>query len=129
MGLSIDDFCERLYVHLNPSFTQLVRSNSVLFLQGPIGPMFTKLFFWLEKKGTQVHRVAFNGGDEWDCRSVPQKLLTYFDLPMSSWPPFFRDLCIGKSIDTVILFGQSRPCHQSIIKIAKKMGSTLPIFL
>lgn len=113
---------ESSYKNTNPAFFEISKSRSVLLLQGPVGPMFVKLANWLEKKGTRVHRVIFNGGDAWDSRSIPKKKLTYFDMPMKSWPNTFQRLCFSQSVDTVVLFGQARPCHESIIGLAKKLG-------
>ena len=109
-------------VNENPAFARIVNARSVLLLQGPVGPMFVRLANWLEKKGIKVHRVVFNGGDVWDSRSLAKNQLTYFDKPSNSWPSTFQDLCFSHSVDVVILFGQHRPCHERIVKDAKKMG-------
>ena len=112
----------RQVVNTNPAFTRIANAQSVLFLQGPIGHLFGKLATWLLNRGTKVHRVVFNGGDAWYARSLPKEKVFFFDMPMGSWPNTFSRLCLLHSVDVVVLFGQSRPCHASIIAMAGKMG-------
>ena len=112
----------RLVVHGNPALTKLANAKSVLFLQSSVGHLFGKLANWLLNRGTKVHRVVFNGGDAWYARSLPKEKVFFFDMPMDSWPSTFCRLCLLHSVDVVVLFGQSRPCHAPIIAIAKKMG-------
>jgi len=117
-----------IQVSKNPALLRLSKSKSVLFLQGPVGPMFTKLGNWLQKNGTKVHKVVFNGGDVWDARSLYKNHLTLFTLRMMSWPKTFRSLCFSHAVDIVVLFGQSRPCHVPIFDIAKEIGVEVLVF-
>lgn len=113
---------ERVVVQENPAFARLARASSVLLLQGPVGHLFGKLANWLHLRGIKVHRVVFNGGDAWYSRSLPETQISVFNMPMDSWPSTFSRLCLLHSIDVVVLFGQSRPCHAPIIAKARKMG-------
>jgi capsule polysaccharide modification protein KpsS len=57
-------------VSANPALTALLQSRSVLLLQGPVEPFFDRLTHWLKGNGVPtVNRVAFSGGDEWDCNA------------------------------------------------------------
>lgn len=113
---------KRLIVQKNPALIRLSEAKSVLFLQGPVGPLFGKLANWLLNRGAKVHRVVFNGGDAWYAQSLPKSKVFFFDMPMDSWPNTFSRLCSVHSVDAVVLFGQSRPCHAPIISIASQMG-------
>ena len=113
---------QRVVVKQNPAFIKLAEANSVLFLQGPVGQLFGKLANWLLNRGTKVHRVVFNGGDAWYARSLPKEKVFFFDMPMDSWPSTFCRFCSLHSVDVVVLFGQSRPCHAPIIAMAREMG-------
>jgi capsular polysaccharide export protein len=113
---------ERAVVPENPAFTRLTNARSVLFLQGPCGPLYGKLAHWLCQKGTKVLRVAFNGGDAWDARGLPRDQVFCFDSPMGGWPAAFQRLCLQHAVDVVVLFGQSRPCHAPIFAVAKSLG-------
>jgi len=109
-------------VNQNPAFARIANARSLLFLQGPVGHLFGKLANWLLNRGAKVHRVVFNGGDAWYARSLPKEKVFSFDMPMDSWPSTFCRLCSLHSVDVMVLFGQSRPCHAPIIAIARKMG-------
>mgnify|MGYP006875188361 CR=1 FL=1 len=45
------------------SLDQLVSSQRVLLLQGPMGDFFAQLAAWLRTRQIEVHKVNFNGGD------------------------------------------------------------------
>lgn len=114
--------CRPTPKNLNPAFTHLAQSQTVLLLQGPVGPLLAKLTLKLAKKGKLVRRVVFNGGDLQNAQTHPANLLHPFNWPMEALPKWFKSLCLRHSIDTVVLFGQSRPCHAAVIPVAKAMG-------
>ena len=57
-------------VTINPALARLAASRTVLLLQGPVGPFFDRLASWLGSRGARVHRVAFQGGDEFDAKAL-----------------------------------------------------------
>ena len=61
----------RSLISSNPAPGSLARSRSVLMLQGQVGPFFDRLTHWLRAQGVgQINRVAFSGGDRWDCKAA-----------------------------------------------------------
>jgi capsular polysaccharide export protein len=106
-------------VAINPALALLARSRCVMLLQGPVGPFFDRLAGWLHRRGTQVHRVVFQGGDAFDCRAVDP---IRFDGRVHDWPEF-----LGRELDRVqpeciVLFGQSRRYHQAAMELARQRG-------
>ncbi len=101
---------------------QLREAQVVLLMQGPVGPLLAKLALKLSRKGKLVHRVVFNGGDRQGARGHPKHLLHRFNWPMDTLPKWFKSLCLRHRVDTVVLFGLSRPCHAAVIPVAKAMG-------
>lgn len=72
-----------------------------------------------------VHRVAFNGGDLQDAKNHHKNFLHTFNSRMDALPAWFKSLCLRHDVDTVVLFGQSRPCHAAVIPLARAMGITV----
>jgi len=109
----------------NPAWDRLLQSQAVLVLQGPVGPLLAKLTLKLAKNGKVVRRVVFNAGDQQNASTHPSSLLHPFKGPMENLPNWFRNLCVKHGIETVVLFGQSRPCHAAVIPVAKALGITV----
>jgi capsular polysaccharide export protein len=104
---------------LNPALMCLMGSRRVLLLQGPVGPFFDRLTKWLRGRGAEVRRVAFQAGDDFDCKAVNP---IRFKGTLTDWPAFFANLATQLEIDCVVLFGQSRRYHQDALAIAKARG-------
>lgn len=109
-------------VPCNPALIQLASSKRVLLLQGPSGPFFDRLTRWLQTLGTDVHRVAFQGGDRHDSQQL--KPIEYQG-SLQEWPAFFGTLIRRLRIECVVLFGQSRKYHEKARQISKAEG--LPV--
>ena len=75
-------------VPCNPALSQLAKSRKVLLLQGPVGSFYDRLTRWLHAGGAEVHRVAFQGGDEHDCQLL--KPIAYRGTP-GGWPAFLTN--------------------------------------
>lgn len=93
-----------------------------LFLQGPHGPFVRDLARALAKRGAGVHRVAFNRADEAEWgRAGP--LYRFNDNPerFTSW---LRQRIQAHGFTDIILYGDTRPVHQSAIKLARELGLT-----
>lgn len=96
----------------------------VLLLQGPMGPFFRRLARDLEWAGAKVHKVNFNGGD-WLFYPFGA---TSFRGHIDEWPSFFKRLIKERQIDAVLLFGDCRPVHRKVKKIAKSRGIEVGVF-
>lgn len=109
---------DRLACGGNPALAQLVDVESLLMLQGPIGPLFHRIATWKRSLGCLVTRVVFNGGDKHFC---PDPDAVEFCHTLREWPQYLRRLIMRHKIDGVLLFGQSRPLHQEAIRICRQM--------
>jgi capsular polysaccharide export protein len=104
----------------NPALTALLQSRSVLMLQGPVGPFFDRLAQWLKDKGVPlVNRVAFSGGDVWDCKAL---LPMRFSGALVEWPIYLQNLISTFKVDCIVLFGQARPHHAKAMVYASLLG-------
>jgi capsular polysaccharide export protein len=107
-------------VDSNPALTALLQSRSVLMLQGPVGPFFDRLALWLKGKGVPlVNRVAFSGGDVWDCKAL---LPMRFSGALVEWPIYLQNLISTFKVDCIVLFGQARPHHAKAKVFASLLG-------
>ena len=93
--------------------------RSFLFLQGMATQFFGKLGSALEKRGHQVHRINFNGGD-W--LFWPKKNAVNFTLPRTAWPEFLEARLGEWAVTDIILFGDCRPLHRDAVRIASLRG-------
>lgn len=100
------------------------RGRRVLMLQGPIGPFFCRLSRDFENIGAFVFKVNFNGGD-W--LFYLRHSISYRGT-LEEWPAFFENIVIEHRIDDVLLFGDCRPVHLAIRKIAMKRNIRIGVF-
>ncbi len=100
------------------------RGRRVLMLQGPVGPFFCRLSRDFESIGALVFKVNFNGGD-W--LFYPRHSISYRGT-LEEWPAFFENLVIEHRIDDVLLFGDCRPVHLAVRKIAMKRNLRIGVF-
>lgn len=101
-------------VHVN----NLLLSDRVLLLQGPMGSFFSTFANWLKSNGVQCFKVNFNGGDQFDARHFEYSFDytgTYADF--AQW---IEHLILTHEIDAVVCFGDCRKYHQTAKKIAAK---------
>lgn len=110
---------DRLACEGSPALAQLAGIESLLMLQGPIGPLFHRIATWKRSLGCRVIRIVFNGGDKHFC---PDPEAVEFCHTLREWPHYLRRLIMRHQIDGVLLFGQSRPLHQEAIRICRLMG-------
>ncbi len=103
----------------NPALAQLASVSSLLMLQGPLGPLFERIADWKRRRGQQVRRVVFNGGDGLYC---PDADAIDFLGDLAEWPSFLRRCLLRHRVDGLLLFGQTRPYHQEAIRICHLMG-------
>ena len=93
-------------------------SRSFVFLQGPPGPLFSRLGAALANEGHAVHRINLSGGDrhDWPDGSID------FRGRFRDWPVFFDMFLRENEITDLILFGDCRPYHVSAHGMAKLRG-------
>jgi capsular polysaccharide export protein len=113
------DLISKQKVSENPALAVLKASQTVLLLQGPVGPFFDRLTQWLIAKNKQVHRIVFSGGDLHDCQVI--KPIKFAGL-LNEWGAFFATQCVQLKVDVVVLFGQSRAYHQQALQVANQLG-------
>ncbi len=113
------DLISKQKVSENPALAVLKASQTVLLLQGPVGPFFDRLTQWLTAKNKQVHRIVFSGGDLHDCQAIKP---IEFAGQLNEWRTFFAAQCVQLKVDVVVLFGQSRAYHQQAITAANQLG-------
>lgn len=104
---------------------QLLSSQRVLLLQGPMGAFFAQLAGWLRARQIEVHKVNFNGGDR----------LFYRDPQVSDFrgklPDFARWLTAHLqtlNIDTVVCFGDCRLYHLRARTVCQQLGIRFLVF-
>ena len=90
-----------------------------LFLQGPIGPFFSRLAKRLLKSGNEVHHIALSGGDRifWNAGHT----LDYTG-GAEGWPAFLEKALGDLRITDIVLFGDCRPLHRVAISIGEARG-------
>ncbi|MFT6909075.1 MAG: capsular polysaccharide export protein [Oleiphilaceae bacterium] len=98
--------------------------TEVLFLQGPLGPFFAEFAKYLIGHGHYVHKVNFNGGDDY-----------YYDLPATNyrgepkdWRVFLRGYIEEHNIGAIALYGDCRFYHQEAVKLAKDLNIKIMVF-
>jgi len=103
-----------------PSFAD----KRVLFLQGPVGPFFSRLAQDLEFKGAEVFKFNFNAGD-WLFFS---RNATSFKGDLTAWPEVLKAFIQQNKIDVILLFGDCRPVHACVRGLAQELGCALGVF-
>jgi capsular polysaccharide export protein len=98
--------------------------RSVLLLQGPMGPFFSRLAQDLLRAGARVHKVNFNAGDAWFYRHPAED----FDGPLDAWPQALEALIERHRVDVVLLFGDCRPLHRLARDVVLQRGLELGVF-
>lgn len=91
-----------------------------------MGPFFSHLARVLRDHGQAVWRVSFNGGDDWYCAA--NDVVIRFQDSMAQWPDFLAQTIDTLRIDTLVLFGQSRPLHQIALERARALGLAVFVF-
>ena len=104
----------------------LMPQRKFLFLQGPHGPFFRQLGAKIVATGASVSRVGFNRGDAvfW----VRNSGFEPFDGTPEEWPAFFESYLTREGITDIVLYGDSRPMHETARAIAKARGITAHCF-
>lgn len=97
-------------------------SRRILLLQGPIGDFFFEFGKWLKNNQKEVYKINFNGGDAFYYPNSTSNTFNYQD-NFIYLKQYLIDFCLKYQIDSIICFGDNRPCH----KIAKHISKELNI--
>lgn len=82
--------------------------QSVLLLQGPLGPFFQNFSHFLSDQAIQVHKIHFNGGDGcWPCKGRN----TSYTGTLPEWRHFLAAYIKEHAIDTVFCYSDCREYH------------------
>ncbi len=92
--------------------------RSVVFLQGPPGPLFRRLGQAVAARGIAVYRINLSGGDRYDWSDGGIDFRGRF----SEWPVFFDNFLRKHAITDMVLFGDCRPYHVSAHGMAALRG-------
>lgn len=100
---------------------QLLLSNRVLLLQGPMGNFFKIFSDWLNTKNIQTFKINFNGGDGFFFRSN-QHVFDYTE-SFDHFDGWLVSFIQHHAIDAIVCFGDCRLQH----RIAKRVCIQLNI--
>ncbi len=107
-----------IYPHrLHPPESSHIRTQPVLLLQGPVGPFFSSLRESFLRKGHDVLKVNFNGGD-W--LFTHGKGTINFVGPVESWEHWLDSFIQRTKPSVIVLFGDSRPYHAVAVGAAAR---------
>lgn len=102
------------------SASGIQHSDSVLFIQGPVGPFFARIAEDFEERGFAVYKINLNGGDKLFYRHA--LAIDYTDT-QENWSDFLRAYIEKHDISRIYVFGDCRFYHDE----ARKMAGLLSI--
>ena len=104
----------------------MTANRNFLFLQGPHGPFFRQLGAKIAATGAGVERIGFNRGDAvfWSKAAT----FTDFSTTAQDWPEFLSAYLTSTNTTDIVLYGDSRPMHETARDIATQRGITVHCF-
>ena len=93
--------------------------NSLLILQGPLGPFFGTLADEMRTRGWITHKINFNRGDRYYGRA---DLCTDYHGTADDWAAFLYAYMEEHQITAVIVYGDCRHYHSVAKQVCKKQG-------
>ena len=104
----------------------LTDARHFLFLQGPHGPFFYELSRLLQAAGHKVCRIGINRGDRhyWPDRATYEAYLGEMD----DWETHLSDYLDRHSITDVVVYGDTRPIHDTAKALARARGIRIHCF-
>ncbi|URD60551.1 capsular biosynthesis protein [Sphingomonas sp. KRR8] len=96
----------------------LERPRAFVFLQGPPGPLFSRLATTMRARGVAVHRINLSAGDQLDWAGPAVN----FRGRRSEWAVFFDHFLREQQITDILLFGDCRPYHVTARRLAAMRG-------
>lgn len=110
---------------MRTAYEQLLSSQQVLLLQGPMGRFFAQLATWLRVQKIAVHKVNFNGGDQ---LFYPSKSATNFRGKLPEFADWLTHHLQALNIDTVVCFGDCRLYHLRARVVCEQLGIRFLVF-
>ncbi len=90
---------------------------AVLFLQGPLGPFFSRMMLRLAEEGVRSHKINFNGGDAWYSRDV--EAVSYRGT-IEEWPGYLESFIREHDISSLFVYGDCRVYHRLAREVARR---------
>jgi capsular polysaccharide export protein len=103
----------------------LVPRRRFLFLQGMATWFLARLGAQLARRGHEVRRINFNGGDRlfWPLPGAVSYRGT-----ITGWPEFLACRLDEWEVTDIVLFGDCRPLHIAAIEVARACGIAVHVF-
>lgn len=98
--------------------------DSVLLLQGPVGPFFKHFSHWLRGRGSEVYKINFNLSDD----VFYPKGAFHFRSTHRQFESYLRNTLIATGAKAVFMFGEHRPFHELAQVVCKEMGVAVWVF-
>jgi len=99
--------------------------KSVLLLQGPVGPFFSRIAEDFIERGYTVHKINFNGGDKLFYNH--NNAVDYEGTP-ENWAQYLSTFVNRHAISRIYVFGDCRFYHREAKKIANQFGINMYVF-
>lgn len=100
-------------------------SPAILLLQGPLGCFFSVLAKTFSQAGYAVHRIVFNGGDQFYATA---DYVHCFNGTPQAWQPFLYDYLLKHDIETVFVFGDCRFYHREARQVCQQLQRNFMVF-
>jgi capsular polysaccharide export protein len=110
---------------MNFPVNELLSSQKVMLLQGPMGSFFKKLAVWLHAQSIEYHKVNFSAGDWLFFHG--ENTLNYHG-KLSTFAAWLSQKCLELDIDALVCFGDCRFYHVEAQKVAEKLGIKFLVF-
>ena len=99
--------------------------ESVMLLQGPIGPFFSEVAEHLQSHDASVVKINLNAADDWFFSGAP---VLHYRETLERWPEFVAEKMREYRGNSLFVFGDSRVYHAAAIKEAAKLGVRVYVF-
>lgn len=116
---------------MGSQFTNTQNNKNFLILQGMATPFFYELGTSIKKKGYNVVRINFCGGDLLFGKyfiNEPQYKSINYRKNTDNLLSFYQSIYKKYNISDIILFGDTRPIHVIAIKLAKKLKIRVHVY-
>jgi capsular polysaccharide export protein len=100
--------------------------RNFLLLHGPHGPFFSQLGTLVEQTGATAWRVGFYGSDAFFWRNKAHFISRAKGL--EALPAVLSTIIAEKSIADIVLYGDTRPIHAEVTKLAKALDLRVHVF-
>ena len=99
--------------------------ESALFLQGPVGPFFSRVSAEFKERGFNVHKINFNGGDKLFFR---QGNAVDYVGATEDWSNYLKHFAEKNAISRIYVFGDCRVYHRYAKQVAEALNIQFYVF-